>query len=135
MKFHFHPVTETETKSKLSCSSNNTRQSSVLCEYGNDAAQIFILKLVRFLPKMKMAETIKIVIFGAENENEFSSNTLRQCSDKIHRTKYTEQQLTVLNAPTTSSYTLSQKIARNIILAQRDFNICIVIHKKVAVHL
>jgi len=40
-----------------------------------------------------------------------------------------------LNAPTTRSYTLSQKIARNIILAQRDFNICIVIHKNVAVHL
>jgi len=92
MKFHFHPVTETRTKkTKLSCSSNNTRQSSVLlCEYGNDAAQIFILKLVRFRPKTKMAETIKIVIFGAENENEFSSNTLRQCSDKMHRTKYTE---------------------------------------------
>ena len=50
MKFHFLPETKTKTarhfwpKTKLSCSSNNTRQIStgsvLLCEYANDAAQI-----------------------------------------------------------------------------------------------
>jgi len=60
MKFHFRPETETKTetatyfrpkktKTKLSSSSNNMRQSNVLlCEYANDAAQIENYKNSRY---------------------------------------------------------------------------------------